>query len=137
MGHWAVAQVCDWSDYIGLGQYRKKFVHHCIDGRLLLKLSDKHLKVLARNMIALVSQHGSSYNPVVILHSHAGAPLCLPPDTPCSPFFTQCFFNMVWSSSNINTSSTHLILLLAILHAGRFKVCLAGQGRSRHAPLSS
>lgn len=42
---WAVAQVCDWSDYIGLGQYRKKFVHHCIDGRLLLRLSDRDLKV--------------------------------------------------------------------------------------------
>ncbi|KAL0033067.1 hypothetical protein WJX79_000895 [Trebouxia sp. C0005] len=41
---WAVAQVCDWSDYIGLGQYRKKFVHHCIDGRLLLRLSDRDLK---------------------------------------------------------------------------------------------
>ena len=43
--HWAVAQVCDWADYIGLGQYRKKFVHHCIDGRLLLSLTDKDLKV--------------------------------------------------------------------------------------------
>ena len=55
VGHWAVAQVCDWSDYIGLGQYRKKFVHHCIDGRLLLKLSDKHLKVLASNTPAGIS----------------------------------------------------------------------------------
>lgn len=43
--HWAVAQVCDWADYIGLGQYRKKFVHHCIDGRLLLSLTHKDLKV--------------------------------------------------------------------------------------------
>ena len=43
--HWAVAQVCDWAEYIGLGQYRKKFVHHCIDGRLLLSLTDKDLKV--------------------------------------------------------------------------------------------
>lgn len=43
--HWAVAQVCDWVDYIGLGQYRKKFVHHCIDGRLLLSLTHKDLKV--------------------------------------------------------------------------------------------
>ena len=43
--HWAVAQVCDWAEYIGLGQYRKKFVHHCIDGRLLLSLTHKDLKV--------------------------------------------------------------------------------------------
>ena len=42
---WAVAEVCDWCDFIGLGQYRKKFVHHCIDGSLLLRLSDKDLKV--------------------------------------------------------------------------------------------
>ena len=45
VNHWAVAEVCDWCDYIGLGQYRKKFVHHCIDGRLLLGLSDRDLKV--------------------------------------------------------------------------------------------
>ncbi|KAL0054463.1 hypothetical protein WJX82_009210 [Trebouxia sp. C0006] len=44
VNHWAVAEVCDWSDYIGLGQYRKKFVHHCIDGKLLLRLSDRDLK---------------------------------------------------------------------------------------------
>ena len=44
---WGVSEVCDWSDYIGLGQYRKKFVHHCIDGRLLLRLTDKDLKVIA------------------------------------------------------------------------------------------
>lgn len=43
--HWEVAQVCDWAEYIGLGQYRKKFVHHCIDGRLLLNLTHKDLKV--------------------------------------------------------------------------------------------
>lgn len=42
---WAVAEACDWCDFIGLGQYRKKFVHHCIDGNLLLRLSDKDLKV--------------------------------------------------------------------------------------------
>lgn len=49
VNHWAVAEVCDWSDYIGLGQYRKKFVHHCIDGRLLLRLSDRDLKVSVAN----------------------------------------------------------------------------------------
>ena len=49
VNHWAVAEVCDWSDYIGLGQYRKKFVHHCIDGKLLLRLSDRDLKVSAAN----------------------------------------------------------------------------------------
>ena len=49
VNQWAVAEVCDWSDYIGLGQYRKKFVHHCIDGRLLLRLSDRDLKVSVAN----------------------------------------------------------------------------------------
>ena len=45
VSHWAVAEVCDWVDYIGLGQYRKKFVHHCIHGGLLLSLTDRDLKV--------------------------------------------------------------------------------------------
>ena len=49
VNHWAVSEVCDWSDYIGLGQYRKKFVHHCIDGRLLIRLSDRDLKVSVAN----------------------------------------------------------------------------------------
>jgi hypothetical protein len=29
---------------IGLPQYRKKFMHHCISGRLLLRLNDELLK---------------------------------------------------------------------------------------------
>ena len=44
INHWGPAEVCDWAEYIGLGQYRKKFVHHCVDGRLLLRLRDKDLK---------------------------------------------------------------------------------------------
>lgn len=32
-------------EYIGLGQYRKRFLHHCIDGHLLTRLSSKDLKV--------------------------------------------------------------------------------------------
>lgn len=43
--HWSVAQVCDWIVYIGMGQYRKKFVHHCINGKLLCKLTDTQLRV--------------------------------------------------------------------------------------------
>lgn len=36
--------VCDWVDGLGLNQYRKKFVHHVIDGRLLLRLNDTLLR---------------------------------------------------------------------------------------------
>eukprot|EP00775_Hariotina_reticulata_P008604 gene8604-8785_t len=39
-----VADVCDWLEAIGLPQYRKKLMHHCIDGRLLLRLDDHLLK---------------------------------------------------------------------------------------------
>lgn len=40
----AVSDVCDWVEGIGLAQYRKKFMHHCIGGRLLLRLTDELLK---------------------------------------------------------------------------------------------
>jgi hypothetical protein len=42
---WGVREVAAWVELIGLGQYRKKFTHHCIDGRLLLQLTDTSLKV--------------------------------------------------------------------------------------------
>ncbi len=42
---WPVAAVCDWLEYIGLGQYRKRVVHHCVTGELLLRLSSGQLKV--------------------------------------------------------------------------------------------
>eukprot|EP00967_Tisochrysis_lutea_P034438 scaffold41107_cov17-Tisochrysis_lutea.AAC.2 len=42
---WGVRDVGTWVEYIGLGQYRKKFMHHSVDGRLLLQVSDKLLKV--------------------------------------------------------------------------------------------
>ena len=45
VGSWSVPEVCDWVEYIGLGQYRKRFVHHCVDGRLLLRLTETQLKV--------------------------------------------------------------------------------------------
>lgn len=45
VGSWSVPEVCDWVEYIGLGQYRKRFVHHCVDGRLLLRLTEAQLKV--------------------------------------------------------------------------------------------
>lgn len=33
-----------WVDSIGLGQYRKKFMHNIVDGRMLLMLSDDQMK---------------------------------------------------------------------------------------------
>jgi hypothetical protein len=42
---WGVKEVCDWVDYIGLGQYRKRFLHHCIGGSLVLQLTEEDLKV--------------------------------------------------------------------------------------------
>jgi len=41
---WDVRDVCTWVDVIGMGQYRRKFAHNCIDGRLLLTLDDTQLK---------------------------------------------------------------------------------------------
>lgn len=40
-----VREVCDWIEAIGMGQYRKKFAHNCINGRLMLSLTDSHLKM--------------------------------------------------------------------------------------------
>lgn len=43
---WGVRDVGTWVEHIaGLGQYRKKFMHQCIDGRLLLQLTDAQMKV--------------------------------------------------------------------------------------------
>ena len=42
---WGVKEVCDWVEHLGLGQYRKRFLHHSIGGALLLQLTDNHLKV--------------------------------------------------------------------------------------------
>ena len=54
---WEPAEVCDWCDFIGLGQYRKKFVHHCIDGSLLLRLNDRDLKVRIHMTAAAQATH--------------------------------------------------------------------------------
>lgn len=43
-----VAQVCDWLELIGLGQYRRRFVHNAVSGAVLLKLSNEELKVRRR-----------------------------------------------------------------------------------------
>ena len=48
---WGVKEVCDWADYVGLGQYRKRFLHHCIGGSLLLDLTEHNLKVLALHIL--------------------------------------------------------------------------------------
>lgn len=47
---WGVRDVGTWVDNIGLPQYRKKFMHHSVDGRLLLELSDTVLKVRTLRM---------------------------------------------------------------------------------------
>jgi hypothetical protein len=39
-----VREVCEWLEALGLGQYRRRFVHNAIDGRLLLALGDAELK---------------------------------------------------------------------------------------------
>lgn len=39
-----VLEVCDWLELIGLGQYRRRFVHHAICGSLLLGLGNEQLK---------------------------------------------------------------------------------------------
>ena len=41
---WGVAEVCDWVEHSGLGQYRQRFLHQCVTGRLLLGLTDAQLK---------------------------------------------------------------------------------------------
>lgn len=40
----AVRAVGEWLEQLGLPQYRQRFLHHCIDGHLLLRLSDAQLK---------------------------------------------------------------------------------------------
>ena len=35
----------DWLEVVGLGQYRRRFVHHAVSGALLLRLSSDELKV--------------------------------------------------------------------------------------------
>jgi hypothetical protein len=37
--------VCDWVAAVGLEQYRHRFLHHVVDGGLLLRLGDAELKV--------------------------------------------------------------------------------------------
>ncbi|KAG2490066.1 hypothetical protein HYH03_011531 [Edaphochlamys debaryana] len=41
---WDPQEVATWVDFIGLGQYRRRFLHHLVDGRLLLRLTDSQLK---------------------------------------------------------------------------------------------
>lgn len=36
--------VLAWLDFIGMDQYRQRFTHHCITGRLLLSIKDEQLK---------------------------------------------------------------------------------------------
>ena len=42
---WGVKEVCDWAEWVGLGQYRRRFLHQCIGGALLLELTDRNLRV--------------------------------------------------------------------------------------------
>jgi hypothetical protein len=41
---WTAAEVADWVDSFGFGQYRRRFVHHALTGALLLKLTDEQLR---------------------------------------------------------------------------------------------
>lgn len=41
---WTVQEACCWLQRIGLGQYRKRFVHHAINGALLLRLTPGQVK---------------------------------------------------------------------------------------------
>ncbi len=41
---WGVAEVCDWVEHAGLGQYRQRVLHQCVTGRLLLGLTNAQLK---------------------------------------------------------------------------------------------
>lgn len=41
---WSVKDVCSWLESLGLGQYRRTFVHHAIDGSLLLDLTMQEIK---------------------------------------------------------------------------------------------
>ncbi|GAX73673.1 hypothetical protein CEUSTIGMA_g1124.t1 [Chlamydomonas eustigma] len=41
---WDVKDVCNWVEVLGFMQYRRKFSHNCVDGTLLLKLTDAQLK---------------------------------------------------------------------------------------------
>eukprot|EP00198_Chlamydomonas_reinhardtii_P012797 XP_001702134.1 flagellar associated protein [Chlamydomonas reinhardtii] len=41
---WDALDVANWVDFIGLGQYRRRFLHHCVDGRMLLRIKDAQLK---------------------------------------------------------------------------------------------
>ncbi|KXZ42945.1 hypothetical protein GPECTOR_110g238 [Gonium pectorale] len=41
---WDPVDVATWVEFLGLGQYRRRFLHHCIDGRMLVRLTDAQLK---------------------------------------------------------------------------------------------
>ena len=62
---WGVREVCDWAEHIGLGQYRKRFLHHCIGGALLLELTEHNLKVGTSHILFT---HGHMCNPLVAFH---------------------------------------------------------------------
>jgi hypothetical protein len=47
-----VSEVGHWLAAVSLDQYRSKFVHHVIDGALLLRLGDAELKVRIRAWLA-------------------------------------------------------------------------------------
>ncbi|GFR41127.1 hypothetical protein Agub_g1775 [Astrephomene gubernaculifera] len=40
---WDIREVATWVEFIGMGQYRSKFVHHSVDGTLLLALGEPEL----------------------------------------------------------------------------------------------
>ena len=51
---WDVHEVCIWVEDIGLPQHRKRFAHHVVDGKLLLKLTDANLNGTAEELLLLL-----------------------------------------------------------------------------------
>ena len=44
VGRWSSSHVVSWLERLGLGAYRKQFIHHAVSGAILLALTDEQLK---------------------------------------------------------------------------------------------
>lgn len=61
-----VLEVCDWLEIIGLGQYRRRFVHHAVCGSLLLALGPEELKVGAGTEASGGGEVSASFAPACL-----------------------------------------------------------------------
>jgi hypothetical protein len=76
VGEWTALDVSNWLEWIGLIQYSQPFLQECINGRMLLSLTDKelellkltklHQKVLYSNINDLLSSAGWNYEDVAV-----------------------------------------------------------------------